>query len=807
MEQEKYFRKKVLKKGVAALLALSVCVSVTGCKKEKKEAKPEPKTVAKVDDGNTKASKSGDGQSDAPFIIGVDKLTGNFNPFTVETEADKQVVGLTQAELVWPDRAGKALYHGIDGEYREYQGKKYTYYGTSDLDISYDEKRKETKYHITLRKDLVFSDREVLNADDVIFTLYALCDNSYTGKSYDIKSMPIKGLTAYLANSTKAETFSGKKVKKYIKKYPGSLKKWVETHIIKKELKEGFEACETNYKAAGYETGTAYFIAKYQIPNKKQTMKKGSLLKKGLEYYRKKGFRTLAKNAHLRSDYFDARVERQARILMAKGKGKKVPNISGIVRVNDFELEITTDGYDRQMTSALEIPICPLHYYGDKEKYHYEKNRFGFRRGDVSSLQANKAMPMGAGAYRYIKLEDGVAYFTSNELYFLGCPKTAFVQVKEMSDILYEAEQQIRQKQEESSLAGADSPEITVSPEPTVNPSAELTELTEGTVDMLGVNFSGEKLDLIKGVNSNGGLSGKTIETRFTGDGNYFYLGLHAGNVSVNGDAKSEESKALRRAFAVAFSIAKEALREENGEAVLLTDYPVSGESWVVPSLESGKYETAYNEDADGEYIYDADEDLEDRTEDVKEAVLGCLEKAGFTVEDRKVTKAPAGAKLSYTLILPGGEKNPCFPMVKRAAEMLEELGVVIRVQMVRGEAELYRKLKKGKQELWLDCRMGDSADFLERYGKQAGKWIFGYEDAALEKDLSMLKGYLHVSDREEAYLNCFKKIFDAVLEVPVGGFRKAVLFSSARITRKTIPKEISMYYGSLREIQKVEMK
>ena len=207
----------------------------------------------------------------------------------------------------------------------------------------------------------------------------------------------------------------------------------METQIIKRELKEGFEACEANYKSAGYETGTAYFIAKYQIPEKGQVLKKSSLLKKGLEYYWKKGYRALAKNAYFRSDYFDAQVERQARILMAKGKGKKVPNISGIVRVNDFELEITTDGYDRQMTSALEIPICPLHYYGDKEKYHYEKNQFGFRRGDVSSLQANKAMPMGAGAYRYIKLEDGVAYFTSNELYFLGCPKTAFVQVKEMS--------------------------------------------------------------------------------------------------------------------------------------------------------------------------------------------------------------------------------------------------------------------------------------------------------------------------------------------------------------------------------------
>ncbi len=819
MKQNKIAMGRTPKRGVAVLLALSVCLSAAGCKKEKKEEKPEPKKVVEVDDGNTNASKSGDGQSDAPFVIGTGKFTGSFNPFTAETEADRQVVELTQAELVQPDRGGKAVYHGIDGEYREYLGEHYTYYGTSDLEVSYDEVRKETKYHITLRKDLVFSDREVLNADDVIFTLYALCDNSYTGNAFRLKNMPVKGLLNYLADSTKAEAFSEKKVKKYIRKKPKKLKRWVETYIIKNELEQGFERCEKNFKAAGYETGFAYFMAKYRIPKKDQVMKKGSLLKKAFSYYKKKGYRVLAKNAHFRSDYYDARVMRQARIFLAKGKGKKVPSISGIVRVNDFEVEITTDGYDREMTAALNIPICPLHYYGDKEKYHYKKNQFGFRRGDISALKANKAMPMGAGAYRYIKLEDGVAYFTSNELYFLGCPKTAFVQVKEMSDVLAETDQRIKQQQpgdvqlkediapeKDTEPAGEDAPAET-EPAPTVNPSAELTELTAGTADMLCGDFSGGKTAWIAGLNSNEEISGRTVETRFTGDGNYFYLGLHAGNVSVGGAPKSSASKALRRALATVFAFSRDALLEKNGDAVLLPDYPALEESWVVSSLKQEEHEAAYNETLDGEYIYELDDDMEEKQEDVKEAVLECFKGAGFTLTGQKVTKAPQGAKLSYTLLLPAGEKNFCYEAVKRAAGFLKEMGITIRMKKVNGETALYRILKKGTQELWADCRSGSDAELLERYGKQAGKRIFGYEEKGLEGDLEKLRGYLRVSDRESVYRSCFQRIFDGVLEVPMCEFRTAVLYSAERIARKTIPKELTLYYRPVREIQKLEMK
>lgn len=774
------------KRGIAGILIVSIGLSLTGCGEEKKEEKPMPGKIVEIDDGTTNASDSGNGQSDAPFIIGVDKLSGNFNPFSAKTDADRMVVGLTQTTLIPLDRSGKAVYHGVDGEFRTYQGEHYTYYGAADLDISYNQKKNETTYHIALRHDLVFSDREVLSADDVIFTLYALCDKSYEG-NFSLQDMPIKGLLNYRANSTKAEKYSKKQVKQYMKTHPVKLEKWITQQIIKKELEQGYLECEKNYKEAGYETNYAYFAAKYHLKHVNHIIEQRVLIRKAMQQYQKKGYQTLAQDAYSRKDYFNERVQRQARIYMAEGKGKKISSITGIVRLGDFELEIKTSGYHRKMTNALNIPICPLHYYGDKEKYNYEKHKFGFRRGDISAVRANKAMPMGAGAYRYVKLEDGVAYFTSNELYFLGCPKTAYVHVKEMSDILIETKQQVLRKQNG-------------------NPSAELMELTQGTVDVIQGTFWGEKFHWILDANSNGESSGKSVESRFISGGNYFYLGIHGKNVSVEGKPLSEASKALRKAIASVFSVARQELLEENGESVVLPDYPTLKESWTVPLEEEEQYQIAYNQGIDGKSIYQ-EEEQEEKIKRVCEASLLYLETAGYTVEEGRVTQAPEGAALSYKLLLPAGEKNLCYPAVKRGIEILGSIGISIQTKEVAGEKALEKILQTGKQELWLSCQMGDGVEITERYRKNQGKMLFGCSDTDFRGTIKKLQGYLPLQDRQELYQSCYQMLLNRAVEVPMAEFCHACLFRANGIVTDTIPTDITLYYDPMREIQKIQMK
>ena len=81
---------------------------------------------------------------------------------------------------------------------RPYNGTDYTYYGPANLSIT-ENADGTVFYDITLREDLTFSDGEPVTVDDLIFSLYVLCDPAYNGPSR-LGQMPLQGLEEYQAN-------------------------------------------------------------------------------------------------------------------------------------------------------------------------------------------------------------------------------------------------------------------------------------------------------------------------------------------------------------------------------------------------------------------------------------------------------------------------------------------------------------------------------------------------------------------------------------------------------------------------------
>ena len=207
---------KFWKKTLTVVLCAAITVSAGSCGWRKKEPKPEPKATPIVDECNTDANGKGDGQSDIPLVVGCSKLDKKFNPFIKKCRSDKRAVDFTQIYLVTNDRNGDIIHRGIDGEVREYNGDSYTYYGPANIEVSYDEARDKTTYKITLRDDISFSDGVNVTIDDVIFSIYAFCDNSYKG---DIKlsSQSIEGLQNYRMNNSRFESVSDKNVRKFIR--------------------------------------------------------------------------------------------------------------------------------------------------------------------------------------------------------------------------------------------------------------------------------------------------------------------------------------------------------------------------------------------------------------------------------------------------------------------------------------------------------------------------------------------------------------------------------------------------------------
>ena len=81
----------------------------------------------------------------------------------------------------------------------------------------------------------------------------------------------------------------------------------------------------------------------------------------------------------------------------------------------------------------LGVVIAPMHYYGEKDKYDYANNKFGFDKGDLSHVRSVTTQPMGAGPYKFVKFENGTVNFEANDSYYLGAPKIKHVNFLEFT--------------------------------------------------------------------------------------------------------------------------------------------------------------------------------------------------------------------------------------------------------------------------------------------------------------------------------------------------------------------------------------
>lgn len=676
--------KAIWKRVLTAAVALPVIACITACShKQEKKPKPKPQATVVVDNGNIDAQGKGNGQSDIPLVIGCDKLNKKFNPFVAETVPDQQAVSLTQLYLIGNDRQGRIVYNGIDGEVRAYNGSNYTYYGPADIETRYNRKKDETLYYITLRDDLKFSDGEPVTIDDVLFTIYVLCDKNYKG-DYKLGSHDIKGLS------------------------------------------------------------------KYQ-------------------------------------------------------KNKNIKNIAGIRRLGNYKMSITTNGFDASMIQSLKIPICPLHYYGNIEKYNYSKKKFGFKKGDISTVCANKTSPVGAGPYRFVKYEQKVIYYTSNEIYYKGCPQIAYVQLKEMKEILNATQAKIDSEPSPEKVPGDEKAEDTKK-DPALNRNAEALEMTEGTVDVLDTVLSKEDISWVSYANSNGEISGNRISTNFVPTGIYQYIGINPDNVKTGTDAYSEKSKNLRKAFATTFSAFRSILYNYYADGTCIIQYPCSSASWLGTSKDDENYSQAYNKDINSDIVYNEDTDITKNQDNLKKAVLSYFEAAGYTTDGMSVTDAPAGANTEYSIIVAGGKSNPLYQLVSQTADFFKEIGITLDIVKSGDKKTVAKRVANGRLQLWAGrCDTSKDYNLYKRYtGKES---LFGIKEPTFVKLAKRARTTVKDTLKKKRYKNLYNNILEMAVEVPVIEQQSAIMCSSSRIDMDTMTKDITVYYSWINEIENIEMK
>lgn len=764
-------RKAIMASLLASVMALS---ALAGCSPKKAE----DGTKAQGESG-----KAAEGNNDGSVVFAQDNFSSKFSPFFADTVPDQDVVNFVAYPLLTIDRSGAIIYKGIEGETKEYNGKEYTYKGISDLAVT--ENADGTVYYdFTIKDGVKFSDGKPLTVDDVIFSMYVFADPTYDG-SASFYSVPIQGMEEYrkgmeplfkliLAAGEDNKDFS-KWTEEQQTKFWADYKKAAEAFV--KEIEDSLISSGSNKEG----DSVAAFAANYGYEGLKEDATAMDFFNAMLAKYN--GSVTDMSSAESAGKPFTELMESYKDYAVGVETGNSAPNISGIQKTGDNTVRVITTKVDAQAIYQLAMLISPLHYYGDPAQYDYANNKFGFPKGDLSSVRAKTTQPLGAGPYVFEKYENGVVSMKANENYYLGAPKTKSLKVNYVAQ-----------------------------------PDRVNAVLT-GTADVTNPSYTNEIADAIKKANSNGEISGDKIYTSAVDALGYGYIGINAHNVSVNNEPGSEASKNLRRAFATIFSVYRDlAVSSYYGDRASVINYPITNTSWAAPQPTDDGYQIAFSKDVKGEPIYTSGMSDEDKYAAAKKAALGFLEAAGYTVADGRITAAPAGAKMEYEVIIPGSGTgdHPSFMILTEAQKAFAEIGMKLTINDISNSADLWNKLQARQAEIWCAAwQATPDPDMFQIYysdiangGKNPGGSNYQYqiEDADLDTMILQARESTDQEYRKTMYKACLDKIIDWSCEVPIYQRKEVTIFSAERIKVDTITPDISPFYKWYAEVENLQL-
>ncbi len=794
-----------LKKLLSAALVLVMVFSLAACNN----------TGTPIE--SSSAASSGtpepEGRTDT-LVVAYDYFSQKFSPFFSKTVMDTEAQKMVHAYLMDVDREGNPVLKGIKGTTVPFNGKDYTYYGLSDIDIVQNADG-TVDYNVTIRDDVKFSDGTPLTIDDVIFNLYVYADPTYDG-SGTFSSLPIEGIEAYRSSMTalnKLILAAGESNTDFSKwTQEEQTKYWTAFNAAgEKFVQEIVDYCLTNIGASDefFKSDVAFGMANWGFGTKDD---KGvfKASESGKTYDLAAGtFPTLAdywseivaaygydlSDAGINyesagtaiSDLIDTELGEAAESYK-KGitVGEAVPAISGIKRTGDNSLTVHCTKFEASSIYQLSFGVAPLSYYGDPGKYDYANNSFGFTKGDLSVVKAKTTTPFGAGPYKFMSYENGVITYEANAGYYLGAPKVKYLLFQETG--------------EGDKLAG----------------------MLSGSFDIANPSFSNDIVESVKKSNSNGELVGDVITTKTVDNLGYGYIGINANIVKVGTNTSSAESKALRKGLATVLAAYRDTVvNSYYGDRASVIQYPISNTSWAAPRPADEGYEIAFSRDADGNSIYTDGMTEQDRAAAAIKAAVSFLKAAGYTWDEAsgKFTAAPAGAELSYEIIIPGyGEGNhPSYGILTAAKDALATIGITLEINDPADANVLWNALEAvpSTAELWCAAwQATPDPDMYQVYHSSNVNGAGGTEsnhyyvtDTKLDELILEARSSADQSFRKATYKQALDIIIDWAVEIPVYQRQNAFVLSSERINLDTLTPDITTYWEWFREVEKIEMK
>ena len=748
----------------AAALSVGMLAGCGGAASSAATASSESNSTATAEASTTAAS-------DGTLVLAETGFESKFSPFFAASAADQDVIDLTQIALLGADRKGEMVLNGIEGETREYNGTDYTYHGPADCVVTENADGTVT-YDIKLREDLKFSDGEPVTIDDVIFSMYVFLDPTYDG-SVTMYSTPIVGLEEYRnsmstlskliaeagEDNTDYTNFTEEQQKAFWDAVNDGGVKFAQ-EIVDTMLENG--ATDVASAAAGW--GFDGLAA--------DATAKDFFLAIGEQY----DWSFSAMEAESAGSALSELIPEDVYAYSTTGVnvGNAVANVAGIVKTGDYSMTLTTSELSTTMIYQLQMPIAPLHYYGDESLYDYDNNSFGFVKGDLSGVRSKTSAPLGGGIFTFSKYSDGVVYLDANPDYFNGAPKVAHVNMKETQE------------------------------------ADKITGVQAGTIDISDPSYSLEVADQIADINGVEGEDGPVITTRLKDYRGYGYIALSAKNVNVGGDPASEASKDLRKAIMTVIAAYRdEGIDSYYGDTASVINYPISNTSWAAPSVTDDGYQIAYSTDVEGNEIYTSDMKSEDKYAAALQAALGYFEAAGYTVENGQITAAPAGAKMEYQVNIgaSGNGDHPSFQTLTNAAAALKTIGFTLTVNDMANASDLFASYQSGAAEGWVAAwQSTNDPDMFQLYHSQGATNYYTINDADLDELIMAARQTTDQEARKAMYKEAMEIILDWGVELPVYQRSEATIFSTERVNIDTIAKDQTPYWTYKSELNNLEL-
>lgn len=725
--------------------------------------------------GNTEqGGNGGSGDSDhaGTLVVAGNGLEGKFCPLFTASAADQDVVSFNNITLLMTDRMAEPVLSAIEGETREYNGTEYTYTGPADITMEENADGTVT-YTVKMRDDLKFHDGNPVTIDDAIFTFYAYFDPTYDG-SATIYSNDIVGLQEYRSGMATLASLIGNAGRDNT-----DFTYWTQ------EQQDAFWAAVddggtkfaqeiVDYMMENGATDVASAAAGWNYPDLPADATATDFFEAiGAAY----DWNFSACEAETAGTALSELIPEDVYAMGTQGveTGEAAANVSGIVRVDDYTMTVTTNGVDATMIYQLSIAPCSYKYYGDESLYDYENNSFGFTKGDLSKARSLNGQPMGSGAFKFDSYEGGQVLMSANPDYYKGAPKVSNLNIVETQE------------------------------------ADMVTGVQAGTLDVSQPSYSMEVETQIKEINGNDNVNGDVFSTFLHDFRGYGYIGIAAGNVCVNGEAGSDASKALRKALCTVIAAYRDSgVASYYGDTATVLNYPISTSSWASPNETDPGYEVCYSTDASGNQLYTADMSDDDRHAAALAGALTWFEAAGYTVADGKVTAAPAGAKLEYRCNIGGGGKgdHPTFMILQEAADAFASIGITFTVNDIANSADLFASYQSGAAEMW--CAAWQSTadpDMYQLYHSQGSTNYYQINDADLDELIEAGRQSLDTESRKPIYKEAMDIVLDWGVELPVYQRSECTLVSSERVNVESVVQDQTPYWTWKDEIEKLELK